>query len=173
MNLVFALDHVTDVQNGKDAKKACQDFLDGLKYSELDESSKIYKMAKECVIFTTEIPNAHWFSESSFKARFMPTGGAGVNNGRRFFDFCETYAQSVVKEAELRERGEVLGLEEFTHHRRNTSGVMPCFSLGEIMLGIDLDDKVYGDPTFRDAYLAAVDHIFWSNVREDTILMMD
>ena len=79
--------------------------------------------------------------------------------------------QGVGKEAELRERGEVLGLEEFILHRRQNSAIMTCFALAEYVLGIDLDDDVYEDPIFLDAYLAACDYVCWSNVRGATMLI--
>ena len=91
---------------------------------------------------------------------------AGDNNARRFFDLCETYTQCVGKEAELRERGEVLGLKEFIPHRRHNSAVMLCFALVEYILGVDLDDTIYEDATFMDAYWAACDYVCWSNVGE-------
>jgi hypothetical protein len=89
---------------------------------------------------------------------------AGDNNARRFFDLCQTFTQAVGKEAQLREHGEVLGFEEFIPHRRQNSGVLLCLALVEYVLGIDLDDKVYEDATFMDAYWAACDYVCWSNV---------
>lgn len=89
---------------------------------------------------------------------------AGENNARRFFDLCVTFTQAVGLEAKLREQGEVLGLEEFLPHRRHNSGVLLCLALVEYILGVDLDDKVYEDATFLDAYWAACDYVCWSNV---------
>jgi len=89
---------------------------------------------------------------------------AGKNNARRFFNICETFAEAVRTEVRLREQGEVLGLEEFIPHRRQNSGVLLCFALVEYILGVDLDDKVYEDATFMDAYWAACDYVCWSNV---------
>jgi hypothetical protein len=97
---------------------------------------------------------------------------AGDNNARRFFDLCETYTQCVGREAELRERGEVLGLQEFIPHRRQNSAVMLCFTLVEYILGVDLDDTVYEDPTFMNAYWAACDYVCWSNVGEAITLIV-
>ena len=101
-------------------------------------------------------------TSTSFRARFMSR--AGENNARRFFAICETFTQAVGIEAKLRERREVLGLEEFIPHCRQNNGVLLCFALVEYILGVDLDDKVYEDATFLDAYWAAWDYVCRSNV---------
>lgn len=98
-----------------------------------------------------------------FRIRFLRL--AGPKNARRFSDLCEQYTQCVAREAELRERGEVLDLESFIPLRRNNSAVLLCFALAEYILGIDLDDEVYEDSTFRDAYWAACDFVCWANVK--------
>lgn len=82
----------------------------------------------------------------------------------RFINLFEQYIDAVSKEAELRERGQVLDLKSFTPLRRNNSAVLLCFALIEYILGIDLEDEVYQDATFLDAYWAACDHVCWSNV---------
>ena len=89
---------------------------------------------------------------------------AGENNARRFFNLCKEFTQAVGLEAKLREQGQVLGLKEFIPHRRHNSGVLLCFGLVEYIHGVDLDDKVYEDPMFIEAYWAACDYVCWSNV---------
>jgi hypothetical protein len=98
-----------------------------------------------------------------FRIRFLRL--AGPKNAQRFSDLCEQYTQCVAREAELRERGEVLDLESFIPLRRNNSAVLLCFALAEYILGIDLDDGVYEDSAFRDAYWAACDFVCWANVK--------
>jgi hypothetical protein len=83
---------------------------------------------------------------------------------RRFLDHCKNYINSVVKEAELRERGEVLDLPSFTELRRENSAIRLCFGLFEYVLGVDLPDEVFGDPVFIRLYWAAADMVCWSNV---------
>jgi hypothetical protein len=83
---------------------------------------------------------------------------------KRFGDLCENYTECVAREAELRERGEVLDLTSFLPHRRNNSAVLLCFSLVEYILGIDLEEEVYENEVFMDAYWAACDHVCWANV---------
>lgn len=83
---------------------------------------------------------------------------------KRFGDLCEGYTECVAREAELRERGEVLDLTSFLPHRRNNSAALLCFSLAEYILGIDLEDEIYENEVFMDAYWAACDHVCWANV---------
>jgi Terpene synthase family 2, C-terminal metal binding len=97
-----------------------------------------------------------------FRERFVRL--AGPNNIRRFAELCDSYTDCVAKEAELRERGEVLGLEDFIALRRQNSAVLLCYSLVEYILGIDLPDSVFDDPGFSKAYWAACDFVCWANV---------
>jgi hypothetical protein len=83
---------------------------------------------------------------------------------KRFIKLWEQYTVAVGKEAELRERGQVLDLKSFTRLRRDNSAVLPSFALVEYILGFDLEDEVYEDATFMDAYWAACDYVCWSNV---------
>ena len=83
---------------------------------------------------------------------------------RRFINLWERYTDAVAKEAELRERGQIPDLKSFIPLRRDNSAVLLCFSIIEYTLGIDLDDEVYEDATFMDAYWAACDHVCWANV---------
>ncbi len=99
-----------------------------------------------------------------FRARLVQQ--AGPNNFRRFVELCEEYTRCVAREAELREAGEVLTMEEYIPLRRNNSAVRLCFSLAEYVLGIDLpDEEMYKNPILLKAYWAACDHVCWANVR--------
>ncbi len=95
----------------------------------------------------------------SFRARFYRL--AGPKNAKRWETLCQAYTDCVATEAELREQGKVLPLKDFIPLRRNNSAVVLCFALNEYNLGIDLDDEVYQDETFSEAYWAAVDHVCW------------
>ena len=83
---------------------------------------------------------------------------------RRFLEHCDAYIGCVVQEAELRDRGEVLELEEYVHLRRENSAVRVCFGMISYALGIDLPDEVFSDPTFQTIYFSAVDMVCWANV---------
>ncbi|KIK10094.1 hypothetical protein K443DRAFT_126876 [Laccaria amethystina LaAM-08-1] len=143
VNLLFVLDEVSDDQNGKDARATGRIFVQAMQDTSWDDGSVLAKITKE------------------FRIRFLRL--AGPKNAQRFSDLCEQYTQCVAREAELRERGEVLDLESFIPLRRNNSAVLLCFALAEYILGIDLDDGVYEDSAFRDAYWAACDFVCWAN----------
>ena len=100
-----------------------------------------------------------------FRARYFKL--AGPETSRRFLKHCADYIECVSKEAELRERGEVLDIESFTHLRRENSAIRLCFGLFEYVLGIDLPQEVFDDPTFMEAYWAAADLVCWANVGHD------
>ncbi|KAF8802538.1 terpenoid synthase [Phlegmacium glaucopus] len=143
VNLLFVVDEVSDDQNGMDARTTGHVFVNAIKYPEWDDGSILARITKE------------------FRARFLRL--AGPRNMRRFAEFCKRYTDAVAEEAELRERGEVLDVKSFIPLRRDNSAVALCFSLVECALGIDLEDEVYEDTTFMDAYWAACDYICWTN----------
>ena len=61
---------------------------------------------------------------------------------RRLVVSCRDYIDAVCREAELRQRGEVLGLEEYRILRRENIALRLCFSLFEYCFGFDLPDEV-------------------------------
>lgn len=105
-----------------------------------------------------------------FKIRFDKRGGA--NCRRRFAELCEKYIAAVVREADLRGRGEVLGVEAYRLLRRCNSAVDYCFGLFEYVLGIDLPDEVMDHPVLRRMRDSAVDMICWSNVSRRRMLLL-
>lgn len=98
----------------------------------------------------------------SFRARFVTT--VKPKTFRRFLEHCDAYVESVVQEAGLRDRKEVLELEEYVHLRRENSAVRVCFGMISYILGIDLPDEVFADPNFQKVYFSAVDMVCWANV---------
>lgn len=143
VNLLFVIDEISDDQNGSDARATGKIFASVMRDPEWDDGSVLSKMTHE------------------FRERFVRL--AGPNTVRRFADLSEEYTDCVAREAELREDGEVLCLDEFIPLRRNNSAVLLCYSLVEYILGIDLPDHVYDHPDFADAYWAACDFVCWSN----------
>jgi hypothetical protein len=89
---------------------------------------------------------------------------AGVNCGKRFLQHCEDYIEAVSREAEYRERDEVLDMERYEALRRENSAVRLCFMLAMYALQIDLPDEVFEDPAFNTIYFAACDLVCWANV---------
>jgi hypothetical protein len=82
----------------------------------------------------------------------------------RFVDQCERYVESVINEVSLRETKEVLPLAAYIDLRRDNSAVMPCCTILEYSLGLELPDELFEDETFLKVYWAAVDMVCWSNV---------
>jgi len=89
---------------------------------------------------------------------------AGTNCRRRFLEHCEDYIEAISKEAEYRERDEVLDVERYETLRRENSAVRLCFMLAMYALDIDLPDKVFEDSAFMTVYFAACDLVCWANV---------
>jgi len=143
INILFAIDELSDDQNGADAMATGMVCLNALVDPEWDDGSKLAKMMKE------------------FRARYVQL--AGPNSTRRLFTHFKNYIESVGVEAELRERGEVLDMDAFRDLRRENSAIRLGFVIYERVLGIDLPDMVFEDKTFMDAYWAAADMMCWSN----------
>ncbi|KAK7463064.1 Sesquiterpene synthase 10 [Stygiomarasmius scandens] len=143
VNLLFVVDEVSDDQNGRDARATGQIFLKAMKDPTNTDTSTLSTITKE------------------FRARYFRL--AGPQTSRRFLKHCEDYVECVAEEAELRERGQVLDLEAFTHLRRENSAIRVCFGLFEYALGIDLPQEVFDDATFMEAYWAATDLVCWAN----------
>ncbi|KDQ53197.1 hypothetical protein JAAARDRAFT_162104 [Jaapia argillacea MUCL 33604] len=143
VNLLFVVDEVSDDQNGSDARKTGEVFLNAMRDAKWDDGSALAKMTKE------------------FRARFLRFASPTCH--RRFLEHCENYVECVAREAEYRERGEVLDLDAFRDLRRENSAIRLCFGLFEYVLGIDLPDKVFDDPVFMSLYWAGADMVCWSN----------
>lgn len=97
-----------------------------------------------------------------FRARFMRL--VNPNTSRRFFLHWKYYLDGTSKEAELRERKEVLNLTDFTPLRRENSALRVVFELAEYALGLDIPDEVFENEFFQSIYFAAIDMVCWSNV---------
>lgn len=161
INLLFLLDEVSDEQDGAGARQTGYIFLKAMSDEPCD-GSLLSRMTKEFVAIFLGRGEADIKLISSLKERLEHK--TGPNFQRRFVQHCANYLEAVWKEADLRDRGEVLDLEAYTNLRRENSGVRPCFSLFEYTLGIDLPDEVFEDPVFASMYFGAIDMVFWSNV---------
>ncbi|PCH42339.1 terpenoid synthase [Wolfiporia cocos MD-104 SS10] len=143
VNLLFVVDEVSDEQNGQDARETGNVFLNAMRDPAWDDGSALAKMTKE------------------FRARLLQYSGPGCF--ARFLKHCEDYVDAVAKEAEYRERGQVLDVASFEPLRRENSAIRLCFGLFEFCLGSDLPDDVFQDSTFMRLYWAAADMVCWSN----------
>ncbi|KAK0204522.1 isoprenoid synthase domain-containing protein [Desarmillaria ectypa] len=142
-NILWLYDEFTDTENGVDAQKSADIVIRTLREADFDDGSWLCHMMKD------------------FRVRHIDR--AGSNTARRFIHHFCSYVRLVGKEAELRERGEVLNIHDYVALRRETSAVRTCFDMAEYSLGINLSKEVYDDPVFQSGYNAAMDLIFWTN----------
>lgn len=108
--------------------------------------------------------------ESRFRDRVV--SDVALNRGRRLVENFTGYLESVLYEADLRERHRVLSFEEYEPHRRENGGVRICLALAEYVLGIDLPDAVLGNDIFNKMYWTAVDAVDYANVSRNTPIRM-
>ncbi|KAK0449865.1 terpenoid synthase [Armillaria borealis] len=142
-NILWLYDEFTDTESGVGAQKSGEILIRTLREADFDDGSWLCRMMKD------------------FRERHIDR--AGSNTADRFIRHFCTYVRSVGKEAELRERGEVLNIHDYVALRRETSAVRTCFDLAEYSLGISLSQEVYDDPVFQSGYNAAMDLICWTN----------
>jgi hypothetical protein len=110
-------------------------------------------------------------AESNVRFRERLLRSAGPKSFNRFLKRSADYVECVAREAEYRERGEVLDIETFQHLRRENSAVTVCFGLLEYTLGIDLPDHVFENDIFLKLYWDAVDMVCWANVNSGFIMV--
>lgn len=82
----------------------------------------------------------------------------------RLWSLSKGFVHSVADEAKYRRTGVVPDTKTYLPIRREASGARLCYGLFEYVLGIDLPDEVFDNPTFLTIYWAAVDMIGLSNV---------
>lgn len=144
VNILWLYDEFTDTESGSEATKAAGIVARALLEPDFDDGTWICLMMKD-------------FRQNHINK-------AGPNTARRFIDHFCSYVEIVGKEAELREKNEVLDIPGYVTFRRETSAVRACFDLVEYCLGIDLPQYVHDDPVFISGYNAAMDLVFWANV---------
>ncbi|KAH8111216.1 terpenoid synthase [Phellopilus nigrolimitatus] len=142
INVLFAMDEVTDVQNGADARKTVDIHIRALHGEQYDDSA-VSKMTLD------------------FRSRFLEL--FALNSFLRFLPNHENYANAVIREAERRDRYAVLSLKEYEEFRRVNGGVLPSFNLIECCFKFHLPDEVIEHPTIKRMTDAAISIICWSN----------
>ncbi|KZT28204.1 terpenoid synthase [Neolentinus lepideus HHB14362 ss-1] len=143
INLLYAIDEISDVQSSEDARKTGFVCLNAMKDDKWDDGSALAKMSKE------------------FRGRFLQLGSELCL--RRLLKEFEDYTDAVVKEAAYRECNQIPDMETYVPLRRRGSAVFACFALIEYAMGEDLPDEVFEDPHFMSMYNAACDMVCWSN----------
>lgn len=87
---------------------------------------------------------------------------------QRFIDTFDQYLDATVCEAENREQGTILGLEDFLVLRRGNSGVYAAYALIECILSIDLQPEVFNHPALWNLTRIAGDMLFIANVSSES-----
>jgi len=93
---------------------------------------------------------------------------ASATARQRFIDTFDHYLDATVREAENRERGTVLGLNDYLELRRGNSGVYPGCAMIECILSIDLKPEVFYHPALWNLTRIAGDMLFTANVSPES-----
>lgn len=179
VNLLFVIDEISDDQSGKAARRTGEVYLNAMRDPEWTDGSDLAKMTQQYALarffFASYAQGALTLTCTltlaqliirRFRARFLRS--VGPQSFRRFLRHSEHYIDCVAKEAEYRERGQVLDMDSFKSLRRENSAIRLCFGLFEFTLGIDLPDSVFEDETFMKMYWASADMVCWANVSDTT-----
>ena len=166
VNILWLYDEFTDTESGAEAVKAAGIVSRALREPGYNDGTWICRMMKTYAFIhlhpLQKFSNTH-INDPSFKENHIDEAGTGV--ARRFINnFCN-YVDIVGKEAELREKNEVLDIPNYVIFRRETSAVRTCFDLVEYCLDLDLPQYVHDDPVFISGYNAGMDLVFWANVK--------
>ncbi|EJD35083.1 terpenoid synthase [Auricularia subglabra TFB-10046 SS5] len=141
--LLIVLDEVCDAQTGAEASKTGASFVETLRDPTCGDGTTVAALTME---FRERLGD--WVRTEAFV---------------RFVDACEKYVAATAREAELRERGEVLDLDSYQALRRENSAMRPCLCIMEFALGLSLPDRVYKDEHFSTVYWAVGDMVCWAN----------
>ncbi|KAI0325771.1 terpenoid synthase [Cubamyces sp. BRFM 1775] len=143
MCILFMCDEITDDQNGEGAQKSGVTLYNAMKSLDYDDGSALCKLVHE------------------FNVRLLERCGPVTH--RRFVEYWEMYLAAVTREAELRERGEILDPESYKKLRREGSSVRVCLVIAGYALGIDFPDEIFEHPAMMAMHLAITDMVCWSN----------
>lgn len=81
----------------------------------------------------------------------------------RMISLIKEAIEYIKKQAENRVSGRLSSLDEYVHHRRLTSGVIPAAALIEFGLGMELPDEVLSHPLMRLILDCTNDFVYLSN----------
>jgi len=88
---------------------------------------------------------------------------ASATARQRFIDTFDHYLDATVREAENREQGTILNLDDYLEIRRGNSGVYPAYAMIECILSIDLQPEVFNHPALWNLTKIAGDMLFTAN----------
>jgi len=164
LNTTFILDDYSDDEGGKGARQMADSFMNALREPTWDDGTPFARMAREfvCSQFTCPFTYAN---AGLFGPRFGGRLTTASSTAReRFVDTFDHYLDATVREAENREQGTVLGLNDYLELRRGNSGVYPACAMIECILLIDLKPEVFYHPALWNLTRIAGDMLFTANV---------
>ncbi|SJK99768.1 related to Linoleate 10R-lipoxygenase COP4 [Armillaria ostoyae] len=123
-NVLWLYDEFTDTESGADAQKSGEILIRTLREADFDDGSWLCHMMKD------------------FRERHIDRVGSNIAD--RFIRHLCTYIRIIGKEAELRDRSEVLNIHDYVALRRETGAV-------------------HDDPVFQTGCNAAMDLVCWAN----------
>lgn len=142
LNATFILDDYSDDEGGEGARRMADSFMNALRDPTWDDGTPFAKMARE------------------FRARLET---ASSTARQRFIDTFDHYLDATVREAENREDGTILGLDDYLELRRGNSGVYPAYALIECIHKIDLQPEVFNHPALWNITGIIGDMLFIAN----------
>jgi len=162
LNVTFILDDYSDDEGKRGARVMADSFMSALRDPTWDDGTAFAKLARE-LAHLTPLPLLPATNDTIIRfRRRLDTASATAR--QRFIDTFDHYLDATVSEAENREHGTILGLEDFTELRRGNSGVEVGFALIECILSIDLQPEVFDDPTLARLRRLIGDMVFTANV---------
>jgi len=142
MNITFVLDDFSDDEGGKGARAMADSFMNALRDPTWDDGTAFARLAR------------------GFGDRLST---ASATARQRFTDTFDRYLDATVREAQNREDGTILSLEDFMELRRGNSGVEVAFALIECILLIDLKPEVFDHPALSRLKTLAGNMLFSAN----------
>ncbi|MFX0622770.1 terpene synthase family protein, partial [Escherichia coli] len=144
-NILWFLDELIDTETGRDAQETAAVVIHMLHEPNFDDGTPLCTMLKD-------------FHRGHLSKRRLTSGAIS-----RFLRHSSVLFSAMAKEAEHRDKGEILSVEEYLKFRRDTSGVLTCFDVIDLCMNVDLPGEIYDDAVFQKGYTAALHLVFLTN----------
>jgi len=168
LNTTFILDDYSDGEGGKGARLMADSFMNALRDPTWDDGTPFARMARELVYSHSHL-SLLALIRVRVLSRFSGRLATASDTARqRFIDTFDHYLDATVREAENRERGTILGLNDYLELRRGNSGVYPAHAMIECILSIDLKPEVFYHPALWNLTRIAGDMLFIANVSPES-----
>ncbi|KAF9465685.1 isoprenoid synthase domain-containing protein [Collybia nuda] len=145
MNILFAVDDISDRLNPTEAKVIADAMLDALRNPEKERDITEHRLA--------DLVRSFW-------ARALET--ASSTTIRRFIRSYEDYVCAMTQEAQDRQYKSVRkSMDEYLDLRRYTGAIKPSLDL--ILLPLEISDKLLDSPTVKELEMIAIELIAVAN----------